>query len=315
MKKDNKMFNPFPLDSNEMMWVEALNNNSGLNVTNSYVASFYRMYFYNKLFSIIQINGLPDSIDERYFKNTLLTRGFLGVFDTEEYGLIANHGAVWDYDIYYNPVMFRAVNPKLHFRYERKIGIDVELVKLSPNFETVLPLIYYFADLMAVAVQGIDVNILNSKLAYVFLCENQKQAESFKKLMEEIVNGEGAVFADKKLFTEDGKLKVELFNRDLKNTYIVDKLMELKKDIENEFNSYIGLSVVNTDKRERLITPEVELSNNNNRLIIELWQTTINDCLEKVNKMFNTNINCTLNLNTIKGGEDVNVQTEQNENI
>lgn len=314
MKKD-KMFNPFPLDSNEMMWVEALSNNSGLNVTNSYVASFYRMYFYNKLFSIIQINNLPDSIDERYFKNTLLTKGFLGVFDTEEYGLIANHGAVWDYDIYYNPVMFRAVNPKLHFRYERKIGIDVELVKLSPNFETVLPLIYYFADLMAVAVQGIDVNILNSKLAYVFLCENQKQAESFKKLFEEIVNGEGAVFADKKLFTEDGKLKVELFNRDLKNTYIVDKLVELKKDIENEFNSYIGLSVVNTDKRERLITPEVELSNNNNRLIIELWQSTINDCLKKVNEMFNTNINCTLNLNNIKGGEDVNVQTEPNENI
>lgn len=314
MKKD-KMFNPFPLDSNEMMWVEALSNNSGLNVTNSYVASFYRMYFYNKLFSIIQINNLPDSIDERYFKNTLLTRGFLGVFDTEEYGLIANHGAVWDYDIYYNPVMFRAVNPKLHFRYERKIGVDVELVKLSPNFETVLPLIYYFADLMAVAVQGIDVNILNSKLAYVFLCENQKQAESFKKLFEEIVNGEGATFADKKLFDENGKLKVELFNRDIKNTYIVDKLMELKKDIENEFNSYIGLSVVNTDKRERLITPEVELSNNNNRLIIELWQSTINDCLAKVNKMFNTNINCTLNLNTIKGGEDVNVQTEQDKDI
>lgn len=314
MKKD-KMFNPFPLDSNEMMWAEALSNNSGLNVTNSYVASFYRMYFYNKLFSIIQINNLPDSIDERYFKNTLLTRGFLGVFNTDEYGLIANHGAVWDYDIYYNPVMFRPVNPKLHFRYERKIGIDVELVKLSPNFETVLPLIYYFADLMAVAVQGIDVNILNSKLAYVFLCENQKQAESFKKLFEEIVNGEGAAFADKKLFDENGKLKVELFNRDIKNTYIVDKLVELKKDIENEFNSYIGLSVVNTDKRERLITPEVELSNNNNRLIIELWQSTINDCLEKVNNMFNTNVNCTLNLNTMKGGDNENVQTEPNTNI
>lgn len=307
------MFRPFPLDSNEMNWIEALNNNSGLNVTNSYVASFYRMYFYNKIYSIINIKGLPESIDERYFKNTLLTRGFMGVFNTEEYGLIANHGTVWDYDIYYNPVMFRAVNPKLHFRYERKIGIDVELVKLTPNFETVLPIIYYFADLMAVAVQGIDTNILNSKLAYVFLCENQKQAESFKKMVEEIVNGEGAVFADKKLFTEDGKLKVEIFNRDLKNTYIVDKLVELKRDIENDFNAYIGLSVVNTDKRERLITPEVELSNNNNRIIIELWKDTINKCLDKVNKMWDTNISCSLNLNIERG--NVNVQTEPNTNI
>lgn len=307
------MFRSFPIDSNEMNWIEALSNNSGLNVTNSYVASFYRMYFYNKIYSIIDIKGLPESIDERYFKNTLLTRGFMGVFNTEEYGLIANHGTVWDYDIYYNPVMFRAINPKLHFRYERKIGIDVELVKLTPNFETVLPVIYYFADLMAVAVQGMDTNILNSKLAYVFLCENQKQAESFKKMVEEIVNGEGAVFADKKLFTEDGKLKVEIFNRDLKNTYIVDKLVELKRDIENDFNAYIGLSVVNTDKRERLITPEVELSNNNNRIIIELWKDTINKCLDKVNKMWDTNISCSLNLNIERG--NVNVQTEPNTNI
>ena len=307
------MFRSFPIDSNEMNWIEALNNNSGLNVTNSYVASFYRMYFYNKIYSIINIKGLPESIDERYFKNTLLTRGFMGVFNTEEYGLIANHGTVWDYDIYYNPVMFRAINPKLHFRYERKIGIDVELVKLTPNFETVLPVIYYFADLMAVAVQGMDTNILNSKLAYAFLCENQKQAESFKKMVEEIVNGEGAVFADKKLFTEDGKLKVEIFNRDFKNTYIVDKLVELKRDIENDFNAYIGLSVVNTDKRERLITPEVELSNNNNRIIIELWKDTINKCLDKVNKMWDTNISCSLNLNIERG--NVNVQTEPNTNI
>lgn len=307
------MFRSFPIDSNEMNWIEALSNNSGLNVTNSYVASFYRMYFYNKIYSIIDIKGLPESIDERYFKNTLLTRGFMGVFNTEEYGLIANHGTVWDYDIYYNPVMFRAINPKLHFRYERKIGIDVELVKLTPNFETVLPVIYYFADLMAVAVQGMDTNILNSKLAYAFLCENQKQAESFKKMFEEIVNGEGAVFVDKKLFTEDGKLKVEIFNRDLKNTYIVDKLVELKRDIENDFNAYIGLSVVNTDKRERLITPEVELSNNNNRIIIELWEDTINKCLDKVNKMWNTNISCSLNLNTERG--NVNVQTKPNTDI
>lgn len=298
-----------PLNSNEMMFYESLLDNSGLSVTNNWIASFYRLYFYNKIYSILQVNGLPDSINERFFKNRMLTHGFLGIFDTDTYGLIASDVALTDLDIYYNPTKMDAVNPNFTDIYRRTIDVDGCLVKLSPNFETVLPIIYYYADLMAVAVQGIDSNVLNSKLAYVFACENQTQAESFKKMFDEIANGYPAVFADKKLFDDDGNLKVQLFNQNVSNTFITDKLMKLKTDIENEFNAFIGLNTVNTDKKERLITSEVELSNNNNKLLIELWKNTINAGLTKVNEMFNTNINVSLNINSIEGS-DTDVQTE-----
>ena len=304
----NKLFK-LPLNSNKMMFYESLLDNSGLSVTNTWIANFYRLYFYNKIYSILQVNGLPDSINERFFKNRILTRGFLGVFETEAYGLIASDVALTDLDIYYNPTKMDAVNPKFTEIYRRTIDVDGYLVKLSPNFETVLPIVYYYADLMAVAVQGIDSNVLNSKLAYVFACENQTQAESFKKMFDEIANGYPAVFADKKLFDDDGNLKVQLFNNNISNTFIADKLMKLKTDIENEFNAFIGLNTVNTEKKERLITSEVELSNNNNKILIELWKDTINDGLEKVNKMFSTNISVSLNINSIEGSE-TDVPTE-----
>lgn len=328
-----KKYEPLPLTSDRMMFDKSLLNNSGLSVTNNYIASFYRLYFYNKLYSIIQIRGLPKSINERYFKNVLLTRGFLGVFDTKEYGVICNHVSLFDYDIYYNPTRMRSVGNKLLHVYERNIADTVTgdetdsikeksgvLLKLSPNFETVLPVVYYFADLMAIAVQGLDSNVLNSKLAYIFACDDQKKAESFKKMHEEIANGEPAVFADRNLFDEDGKLKVELFNKSIKDTYMADKFLQLKTDIENDFNSYIGLTVVNTEKKERLITPEIELSNNNNKLIIELWQKEINRGLEQCNKLFSLNITCELNLNAIdntrdKGVEKENVATESDKDL
>lgn len=316
------------------MFDKSLLNNSGLSVTNNYIASFYRLYFYDKIYSIMQIKGLPKSIKERYFKNVLLTRGFLGIFDTKEYGIICNHVALSDYDIYYDPTKMMSVGNKLRHVYKRSIidsvGSDISdnipryeagvLVKLSPNFETVLPIVYYFADLMAVAVQGLDSNVLNSKLAYIFACDDQKKAESFKKMHEEIANGEPAVFADKKLFDDDGKLKVELFNKSVKDTYMADKFLQLKTEIENDFNSFIGLTVVNTEKKERLITPEIELSNNNNKLIIELWQKEVNRCLEIANNTFGLNMKLELNLNAIddkrdRGVEKENVSTESNTDI
>ena len=329
-----KNYAPLPLTSEKMMFDKSLLNNSGLSVTNNYIASFYRLYFYDKIYSIMQIKGLPKSIKERYFKNVLLTRGFLGIFDTKEYGIICNHVALSDYDIYYDPTKMMSVGNKLRHVYKRSIidsvGSDISdnipryeagvLVKLSPNFETVLPIVYYFADLMAVAVQGLDSNVLNSKLAYIFACDDQKKAESFKKMHEEIANGEPAVFADKKLFDDDGKLKVELFNKSVKDTYMADKFLQLKTEIENDFNSFIGLTVVNTEKKERLITPEIELSNNNNKLIIELWQKEVNRCLEIANNTFGLNMKLELNLNAIddkrdRGVEKENVSTESNTDI
>lgn len=304
----NKFFK-LPLNSNEMMFYESLLDNSGLSVTNTYIASFYRLYFFNKLLSIIRVNNLPESINERFFKNRLLTKGFLGIFDTEEYGIIASDVTLTELDIYYNPTVMTGYNPKFFTQYERKIGENSALIKLSPNFETVLPIIYYYADMMAVAIQGIDSNVLNSKLAYIFACENQTQAESFKKMFDEIASGYPAVFADKKLYDDDGNLKVQIFNQNVSNTYIADKLMKLKTDIENEFNAFIGLNAVNTEKKERLITPEVELSNNNNRLLIELWKDTINDGLNKANELFNLNMYVTLNINDVKVGE-INVSEE-----
>lgn len=306
----NKLFK-LPLNSNEMMFYESLLDNSGLSVTNTWIASFYRIYFYNKIYSILQIDGLPDSINERFFKNRILTRGFLGIFETENYGVIASDVTLTDLDIYYNPTTMTAVNPKFVEIYKRKIDVDSALIKLSPNFETVIPIVYYYADLMSIAVQGIDSNVLNSKLAYVFACGNQTQAESFKKMFDEIANGYPAVFADKKLFDDDGNLKVQMFNNNINNTYIADKLMKLKTDIENEFNAFIGLNTVNTEKKERLITPEIELSNNNNKLLIELWRDTINAGLNKANELFNLNINVSLNINTFTGkGSETDVSEE-----
>ena len=72
--------------------------------------------------------------------------------------------------------------------------------------------------------------------------------------------------------------------------YISDKIYELKSNIWNEALTVLGISNVNTHKKERMITDEVTrtqggtIASRYSRL--EARQTAI----DKINKMFGTNI-------------------------
>ena len=52
----------------------------------------------------------------------------------------------------------------------------------------------------------------------------------------------------------------------------------------------IGIDNVRSDKKERLITAEANANNVECRCKAELWLDTLKKCVEKVNKMFGTNI-------------------------
>ena len=56
------------------------------------------------------------------------------------------------------------------------------------------------------------------------------------------------------------------------------------------FNSAIGIPNANTQKKERLITDEVNKRDSETEALVELWLETMRDDLKKVNEMFNLDI-------------------------
>ena len=103
-------------------------------------------------------------------------------------------------------------------------------------------------------------------------------------------SGEPVAVYDKSLLDENGKLNLQFFNQNLKNTYIVsDVLADLRK-WEEMFLTAIGIPNANTDKRERLITDEVNANNVETQTLADEWLENLQRGCEKVNKMFNLNI-------------------------
>ena len=116
----------------------------------------------------------------------------------------------------------------------------------------------------------------------------------FKKMFDTIMSGEPAAFIDKNLFDEEGREQWTMFNQQLRQVYIAGDILEDMRKWEMRFDTEIGIPNANTDKKERLITDEVNANNAETYSKVDLWLTTMQECCEKVNAMFNTELDVRL---------------------
>lgn len=194
-----------------------------------------------------------------YVLYMLYCRGFGAVFYTDEYGVIFNGCTLSGYDINYQPKYVCIANPLLPTnKYSRlEIGKDAALIRLRPDYGSIMDTVCYYAGQLATAASSLNTNLVNSRLAYVFCAENKTIAESFKKLYDEIGSGQPAAFADKKLFDDEGNLKAQLFQQNLGNVFIGLDVLNTMRELMNAFGSSVGIPNANVTKRERLNSYEV----------------------------------------------------------
>ena len=95
---------------------------------------------------------------------------------------------------------------------------------------------------------------------------------------------------DKSLFNDDGSTNWGLFQQNLKQTYLVTDLLADLRKIEDEFDSKVGIPNANTDKRERLISDEVNANNAETSIIAAGWKDHIQSGLDQVKTMYGIDI-------------------------
>jgi hypothetical protein len=195
------------------------------------------------------------------------------------------------YDIFYRPNIAVITNPLLQGGMkELKIDTQCTLFKLQPDYGGIMDLVNYYADMMALCAETSGVNLLNSKLSYVFAAEDKTAAESFKKLFDKIASGEPATVIDKKLFKQDGTPAWQPFMQNVGQNYIVGDILTDMRKWENMFNTDIGIPNANTDKKERLITDEVEANNTETSSKCELWLEELQKACKKTSALFGIEI-------------------------
>lgn len=227
----------------------------------------------------------PDSWDKDYFLNVLVDTGYIVILDTA-CGVLALKGSLNGYNYQNIPTKAVVVAPLLK-EMDRTIGEDCEVIYLERQsdrtFYTFNDIIRIYAEKLASCDAGIDVNIMNSKLAYLAEAESKAQAETLKKLFDNITDGDPLVVYRKDSLSAN---PMNIFFNNLKQNFIAIDLQDAKRSIINEFLTAIGVNNANTDKKERLLTSEVDANNDELLCNTSVWRSNLETCLDKVNKMF-----------------------------
>ena len=262
---------------------------STVHVKNTGLARFFKRYLLQEAMAPFKWT-LPENVAENYFKMVLYVWGYIGIIEDPGYGVFPQHGGLGGYTAQYQPAYMLIDNPVLNLHIRPVIDRDVALIRLQPDYMGLFDLVDFYGDLMALSAETAGVNILNSKLSYVFAADNKAAAESMKKLYDNIASGEPAQYVDKNLFDDEGHLKVELFTQNVGQNFIADKLLESLRIIRCMFLTAIGIPNANTDKKERLIVDEVNANNFETQANCAQWLEELQKGCKKAREMFGIEI-------------------------
>lgn len=290
-----------PFDYQTMNYYNSTRSPSTVHVKNSRLRRYFRKYLFQKAISVFKWK-LPEEWDHDYFLYTLYGMGYIAVVNTDQYGTICQGGALGGYNLYYRPSYIIITNPLLRKSITATINKDCAIIKLQPDYSSIMDLVGFYADQMALAAEAMGVNFLNVKSGTVFGATNKPQAESYKKMYDNLSAGDPAVVIDKNLLDEQGKPTWFPFTQHIKESYVVSDILSDMRKIEAMFCTEIGIPNANQDKAERLITDEVNANNVETSVRCELWMEEIRKGLTKANEMFNINLGVEWRVKPNNGG-------------
>lgn len=246
---------------------------------------YYRLMLLAK--SVFKWENLPNGIDERWIEKFLFRFGKCAFYPDEKRGFIITEcntdGRLNNYE---DPVSVCPTGIDIEAK-TLYVGKDCVLIR---NNDEMIPTAYtlkLFAYRLAEISRTIDVNITAQKTP-VLILTSEKQKVTLKNIYIQWNGNEPVIYGDKNL--DPDSLKV--FKTDA--PIVFPELQNHKMAIWNECLTFLGINNANTEKRERLITDEVEANNEHIDLSAECMLKARQKAAEQINALFGTNISVKL---------------------
>lgn len=233
--------------------------------------------------SMFEWTGLPESVDSRYIELHLFSNGCMVYFDDEVMGNLcldcAYNGGL---DVYGYPILRRAYSSYNGYNRLLKNSNSVIIWNNLLHIPSEADIRAYARRLWMLD-RIIDVNA-NAQKTPILVQGNEKQRLSLVNLYKEYDGNAPVIFGDSSLNTEGLK------SISTGAPYVSDRIYELKTQIWNEALTYLGISNINIQKKERLITDEV--TRNQGGTVASRYSRleARRQAVERINDMFGTNI-------------------------
>jgi len=290
------------------------------------VFQYYFKTLTNKVSELIRLKNLGDRMDEEYIKECLILEGRVCFtrwpeFDNELYALTGDFGG--EPDCFKVPTQYVISNPVLGSRtvtvrhlngsqaVEGLEGIVVGITYIDAELCTntakgLYNLIYNYAGMLADNFVSLNCAQINSRVQVAYVADNQNLANSAEAVLKDLYNGKPY-----KVLTQDilNKLTVSPVVAAGSNNTVIN-LIEAHATILSDFWSELGIAFNGNRKRQYINNSEAEMSTGALSLNIDSIINAIKAGLDRVNALFETNIEVevddnALNSNIMNGQAEI----------
>ena len=256
--------------------------------SNSLIMNQYSyMLYFNKLSEIALTSfewvNMPDEVDTRFLELMLYENGHCLFFPDDELGFLTlNYAGSNKLDIYRNPTERRVIADNGYQATRNKID-SVIIYNNYLRTPSVIDMEYYARRLWDLD-NVIAVNA-NAQKTPILVQASEEQRLSVQNVYKEYDGNSPVIYGDKNL--DLNCLKVMKTDA----PFVADKIYQLKKEIWNEALSTLGINF-NIEKKERLITNEVEDSQGATNALCNTRLKARKNAVKEINKMFGLNVDC-----------------------
>lgn len=234
----------------------------------------------NRYYNLYRANFRAKKLNYRqedYVMNKFWNDGTVSAFEIK---LVNELGfapwAMQTWDMYGCPEKVNLINEKgspLIPSTTQIVDKDVVIGYIQPNHKPLKMLVDWYIERIAQVEMVINTNLQIHKMPFVIPVDDEKEKAKIKDAIDRILNNELVLFID--------GVNPQLFKAiSTAAPYIIDKLQNYKKDLENDLKTILGVNNNGTNKIEQLQMAEV----NSNNAEINSFDNLYEDELKKFDK-------------------------------
>ena len=244
----------------------------------------YYMHLAELAMSMFEWKNLPPTVDARFLELTLFEDGQIVFFKDEELGYLCLQCAVnGGFNVYRIPTNRRAyaVNG-----YQKNLTENDSVIIYNNFLRTNSMLdVRNFAERLYNIDRAIDVNVNAQKTPILIKCDEQQRL-TMLNTYQQYDGNQPVIFGDKALNTN----AFQVLNTGA--PLVADKLYTLKTQLWNECLTYLGISNINVQKKERLITDEVTRNQGGTIASRYARLEARRQACDQINRMFGLDVEC-----------------------
>lgn len=242
-------------------------------------------YMLAKTVSMFEYSGLPDSLPSDVLEKMLQQTGYAFITKVEGELYAFTGGMGGELDVYNRPTQIVIANPALKFNQTLDLVKDGVLMR---NDDFCIGLIPLFDKAHTMMVEN-DINMMvygyNTRTQKLISASDDKTRESAELYLKRAIDGDIAVVAENAIF--DG---VRVQAAQSSQSVTITNMTEFQQYLKGSLYNEVGLSSNFNMKRERLISSELDASEDSLFPYVYNMMRCRIEAVKKINEMFDLNI-------------------------